>query len=219
MKTMSLPIYTTQDILARTRVKLWPKLSPAKSLWDYLTIPLTPEQQNKIRFAPIPEVVTLQNPKTGPYEGWRTAGGNWVTIFPLTSDQNVVTVIEYKHGVDEVVIGLPAGNYKAGEDVAAAIQRELLEETGFSAKTIIPLADSVKGIGVSCRKSTARYFSFLAQDLVQTTNSTAEADADEDIEAALIPLQEWLTMIERGLVRESSAIVTTFLALRALKRL
>ncbi len=214
---MEIKTYGADDIMKLTRIKPWKKIGGPTPVWESLGITLTPEQRKRIKFAPAAEISTFENPRTGRYEGWRTGGGSWATIFALTPDDKVVSVIEYKHGVEEVVIGLPAGAMLANEDPAEGVRRELLEETGFTARKIIPLGDPAKGTGAACRKSAARYFGFAATDLEKTGDPSP--DEDEDIETAFVPLSEWLVMIDRGMVREGSAISTTFMGLRKLGRL
>ena len=214
---MSIKTYTAEEILELTKIKPWLRIKEPSSLWENLNITLTEEQQEKVKFAPLPEMLVLKNPKTGPYEGWRTIGGNWATVFALTPDDKVISVIEFKHGVEEVMINLPAGNIKSQEDISEALRRELLEETGFMAKKIEPLGKPEKGFGISGRKSSTRFFSFLGTDLEKIQEPTL--DPDEEIETAFVELKEWLKMIEGGIVLEASAIVTTFLALKKLGRL
>lgn len=214
---MEIKTYTADNIRELTHIKAWKRLEEPTPLWQSLGITLTPEQQTKVKFAPIPEMVVLENPRIGRYEGWRTPGGSWTTIFALTPKDEVVCLIEYKHGVEEVIIGLPAGTIKKDEDLMEALRRELLEETGFTAKKIEALGDPIKGTAVSARKASARYFSFVGTNLEKTADPTP--DEDEHLETAYVPLAEWLKMIDRGMIRESSAITTTFMALRKLGRL
>lgn len=215
---MKLKEFTADNIMQKTRIRPWERTAAPKSIWEYLGIQLKEEQKQKIHFAPKVEVPTFQNPKTKEsYEGWRTTGGDWATVFALLPNNLVVTAIEYKHGVEEVIIGLPAGVAKSGENMEEVVRRELLEETGFMAKKIIPLGDPQKGIAVSTRKATTCCFGFLAYDAKKVKEP--ELDEDEDIEVGLVKLDQWLSMIERGIVRDASAVTTTFLALHALKKL
>src|SRR5207244_57426 len=56
----------------------------------------------------------------------------WVNVVALTPDMQVVLVREYRHGVGQVLLGLPGGGVeKRDESPLMAIQRELLEETGY----------------------------------------------------------------------------------------
>jgi len=55
-------------------------------------------------------------------------------IFALTPAADVVLVRQYKHGIGQVVLELPAGAIDDGEDPAACAARELREETGYAGR-------------------------------------------------------------------------------------
>ena len=64
----------------------------------------------------------------------------WVTVVPITDAGNVVLIREYRHGAGEITIGLPGGVGNLGEtDIAGAAARELMEETGYAARELIPI--------------------------------------------------------------------------------
>lgn len=50
----------------------------------------------------------------------------------LTCDHDIVLVRQYRHGFAGVTLEPPAGRIDPGEDPVAAMQRELLEETGYA---------------------------------------------------------------------------------------
>lgn len=56
---------------------------------------------------------------------------DWVDVIALTADLNIVLVDQYRHSVHSVRTEFPAGTIEAGEQPLVAIQRELLEETGY----------------------------------------------------------------------------------------
>lgn len=59
-----------------------------------------------------------------------------VMIIPLLGDGNEVQVVlerQFRYPVGQVMIEFPAGKLDPGEDVLACAQRELREETGYSA--------------------------------------------------------------------------------------
>ncbi|MEO8705858.1 MAG: NUDIX hydrolase [Kofleriaceae bacterium] len=60
---------------------------------------------------------------------------DWVNIIALTPDDRVVLIRQYRAGTNEVCIEIPGGMVDPGEDAATAAARELLEETGYTAKT------------------------------------------------------------------------------------
>jgi ADP-ribose pyrophosphatase len=56
-----------------------------------------------------------------------------VVVIPLHDDGRVVLERQYRYPVAHVVIEFPAGKLDAGEDTLVCGQRELLEETGYTA--------------------------------------------------------------------------------------
>ena len=57
-----------------------------------------------------------------------------VAVVPLTDDGRIVLERQYRHPTGQVMIEIPAGKLDAGESALACGQRELLEETGYSAR-------------------------------------------------------------------------------------
>jgi 8-oxo-dGTP pyrophosphatase MutT (NUDIX family) len=56
----------------------------------------------------------------------------FVVIFAMTPDRRVVLVRQYKHGIDKVLLELPAGAIDPGETPLQTAQREFTEETGYT---------------------------------------------------------------------------------------
>jgi ADP-ribose pyrophosphatase len=57
-----------------------------------------------------------------------------VAVVPLTDDGRIVLERQYRHPTGKVMIEIPAGKLDAGESALVCGQRELLEETGYSAR-------------------------------------------------------------------------------------
>ena len=58
--------------------------------------------------------------------------GDWVNIIPLTRDDHVVIIRQFRPGTARVQIEIPGGMVDPGEAPAAAAARELAEETGYT---------------------------------------------------------------------------------------
>jgi len=97
------------------------------------------------------EEVRLPNGKTIPDWSFLEMP-EYAVVVALTSAGQVITTRSYKHGARQVCLGLPAGYIDPGEEPLLAIQRELLEETGYVADEWIFLgrftADANRGCGV-----------------------------------------------------------------------
>jgi ADP-ribose pyrophosphatase len=67
------------------------------------------------------------------------AGGASVSVLAITEAGDVVLARQYRPGPDRVLVELPGGIVDPGEDPATAAARELLEETGYAAATVVVL--------------------------------------------------------------------------------
>src|SRR6478736_2014649 len=57
-----------------------------------------------------------------------------VMIIPMLDDGRLVLERQFRYPMGRVMIELPAGKLDPGEDVLACAKRELLEETGYTAR-------------------------------------------------------------------------------------
>lgn len=64
---------------------------------------------------------------------------DWVNVIPVTSDNEVVMVRQFRHGSQEVSLEIPGGLVDPGEQPELAAARECLEETGYAVGTISSL--------------------------------------------------------------------------------
>jgi len=63
-----------------------------------------------------------------------------VVVVPFLDAETVILIRQYRTAAQRVLLEIPAGCVEAGEDVCAAANRELQEETGYYATTLTPLA-------------------------------------------------------------------------------
>ncbi len=81
-----------------------------------------------------------RSPRTGDdHPFFRIDAEDWVNVVPLTEKGEVVMVRQYRHGAGEISLEIPGGIVDPGEEPAEAARRELLEETGYEARSIEPL--------------------------------------------------------------------------------
>lgn len=60
-------------------------------------------------------------------------------VLPVTNENKIVFVKQYRYPLDEWLLELPAGKLEKGEDPRYCAERELEEETGYTADTITDL--------------------------------------------------------------------------------
>ncbi len=138
-------------------------------------------------------------------------GGDFAQVFALTDESRVVLVRQYKHGVKEVVLELPAGLVSAGDDSPlASARRELLEETGFEAGEW----EALGKLNVSSAKATTHAYLFLATRARRVAEP--RPDENEQIEVILVTVPDLMDLISGGEIRDSNSIACSLLSLRAL---
>lgn len=146
----------------------------------------------------------------------RTAGrevvehADVVAIVPLDRQGNVVMVRQYRLPAGATLLEVPAGGMDEGEEIEAAAQRELQEETGYRAEKL----ERLGGLFVSPGYCTEFVHLFLATGLIE---DALEADADEDIAVERVPLAEAVRMAAAGDIRDGKSIAGILLTERLLK--
>ncbi len=105
-----------------------------------------------------------------------------VAIVPVTDDNEVLLIKQFRPPVNGYVIEFPAGLSEKEDVLEEAASRELLEETGYSAKDMIYLTKGPLSSGASGEILTA----FLARGLEFI--GIGKRDETEDIEVLKIPI-------------------------------
>lgn len=146
----------------------------------------------------------LPNGKLAKREVARHIGA--AAVLPVDSDGSVYLVRQFRSPVDRVLLEIPAGklDYK-GEDRLEAAQRELREETGFTAGNWVHLNDMLSTVGF-CDECISI---FLARDL---SAGDCNPDEDEFLNVVKMPLSEAIDMVLSNEINDAKTICALMMA-------
>jgi len=106
---------------------------------------------------------------------------NWVQVIPITPDDQIVMVRQYRHGCGRNFLELPGGLIDTNDlSPDQTGKRELLEETGYRAKNLILLTGIYPQPAVLNNKG----LTYLAKEVKKVAEPNF--DATEDIEVCLV---------------------------------
>ena len=131
---------------------------------------------------------------------------DWAAVVAITDAGNVVLVDQYRHGAGRPSRELPAGVIEPGESPEEAARRELLEESGYTAKrwsTLITLCPEPA-------RSTQRAHFFVAHDARRSF--AQRPDPTEDIAVVELAPTEVVAAIGAGTIVHASHVGALLLA-------
>lgn len=133
-----------------------------------------------------------------------------VGIVPVTNKNEVILLRQYRYSINEVIWEIPAGLLDKGESPLSCAIRELKEETGYTAKTFIKMAEFYLTPG----NSNEYFHLYLAKDL---TAGDTEFEEDEFLELKHVSLEDALGLVESNKIKDAKTMVGLCLAEKILK--
>lgn len=127
------------------------------------------------------------------------------SVIPLLPDGQIILVKQYRYPVQQVTLEVPAGKLdKVGEDPVLCAERELSEETGYTAGKIWKLTTIATTVGFS----NEYIHLYAATDL---TPGKKHPDDDEFINVVKVPLTAAIQMVESGKIIDAKSIISILL--------
>lgn len=147
-------------------------------------------------------------------QGWYTyqivrhPGG--AAVLPLHEDGSITLIRQLRPAVGDFMLELPAGRLSPGEDPRLCAERELMEETGLVAKSLVSLGALHTSPGVFDEV----IHLYLATGLSQ---GQAAPEDYEEIDCVRVPLAEALEMASVGGISDGKTIAALLRAQRFIK--
>ena len=126
--------------------------------------------------------------------------GSASIIVPFTRDNKVLVIVEPRVFTKNTVgVGFPAGYIEDNEEAIIGAKRELLEETGYQAESMVQLDEFYQDEGCSCALN--RIFLALNCDKIKEQN----LDKDEIVKYFECTFEEVLELEKRGYIMGSNS--------------
>jgi ADP-ribose pyrophosphatase len=119
-----------------------------------------------------------------------------VVVLPFTADGRVVVIDEWRHAVERVNRGLPAGTLEDGEEPDAAVGRELAEETGYRPGEFEHMTTVEPANGFS----DAVFHYYVARDCERAADQNL--DPDETIEVTTVTFEDLVEAVRDDELRD-----------------
>ncbi len=126
---------------------------------------------------------------------------DWINIIPLTANDEVVMIEQYRHGINRVTLEIPGGMVDAGEEPQTAAVRELYEETGYRATGACLLGSTHPNPAIQDNQ----IHTYLAENV--EFESAPAFDSTEHTAVRLVPLQSVPALIADGTITHALVVV------------
>lgn len=134
-----------------------------------------------------------------------------VSIVAIDDKNNFIFVKQFRSGIGDELIEIPAGLVENGENPKSAARRELQEEIGYDCSNLELLCSYYPSPGF-CNEVT---YIYLATNLIK---SSLPKDEDEFIELIRIPMAEIKSLYNKEYTVDGKTILGITLALNRLSK-
>ena len=126
-----------------------------------------------------------------------------VAIVAILEDGRVLLERQYRYPITKACIEIPAGKLEIGEDHLLCAQRELEEETGYTARRW----SYIRRIHPVISYSTELIDIYLAEDLVP---GPSKLDDEEFLDVFAAPLEQLIAWVEEGEITDVKTTISAY---------
>jgi ADP-ribose pyrophosphatase len=128
--------------------------------------------------------------------------GDWVNVIPVTTDRRVVLVRQFRHGIRDLTLEVPAGLIDAADaSPAAAAVRELREETGYAGGHLVALGAVHPNPAIMNNR--CHVFAAHGVELI----GAPQWDHTEELAVETVPLDEIADLMRGGRITNALTLV------------
>jgi ADP-ribose pyrophosphatase len=178
-------------------LKPWRKLSSDEAV-DYRILQVRRER--------------YESPRTGqPLNATIVEAPDWVNVIALTPDEQCVLIRQFRFGTEQFTLEIPGGMIDPEESPLTAAERELREETGYTAARWTALGR----VAPNPAFQRNYLYTFLAEGC--EGGGAQLQDPGEDIEVVLTPYREIDALLASGEI-DHALVLVAFLGLERHRR-
>lgn len=171
-------------------VKDWPLLD-SEELGDYRVFRLRQD--------------TRRSPRTGrKHNFFVLETGDWINVVPVTPDNRIVLIRQFRHGIAEVTLEIPGGMVDGDESPLETARRELLEETGYEAEELLHIGTVLPNPAIlnnHCHTFLARNARYVRAPAL---------DGSEDIQVDVVDAAEVPGLIASGQISHALVVAAFY---------
>ena len=146
----------------------------------------------------------VKSPKTDDtYPVWIMDAPSWVNIIPITKDNKVVMIKQFRFGNKKVSLEIPGGMVDKGERPKKAAIREMKEETGYKSNEIYEIGKFSPNPALMSNYT----YSYLALNVEKKYDQ--QLDNMEDIEVSEVDINNIPGLIRKGEI-DHSLVISAF---------
>lgn len=123
----------------------------------------------------------------------------WVNVIPITKDNKVILVEQYRYGIEKPTLEIPGGMVDPGEEPLESIKRELVEETGYESLEW----NSLGKVSSNPAIMTNYTHLYLAENCEPIASQKPEGDQHERINVHLLAMDQFLDYVLDGTIHHS----------------